>query len=118
LVRSWAPSIAFGALCVAADLYLGPVAFAVIVFIPGAVGQVTQLRGTLRAIDTSGVSMGFLGMTLLTQLAWLSFAIPSGELAVLCVATPMAVLAAGNVVVLRQRRRAVAAMPAPVASAS
>ncbi len=114
--RTWVPPLALGVASVAADLVLGPVAFAVLAFIPGALGQLTQLRDTRRATDTSGVSMGFLGMTLLTQLSWLTFAIPSGELAVLCVATPMAVLAASNVIAL-WRRRAVDARPEPVPAA-
>ena len=111
VASTWLPAIGFGAASIAADVVLGPVAFAVLAFIPGALGQLTQLRDTRRATDTSGVSMGFLGMTLLTQLSWLTFAIPSGELAVLCVATPMAVLSAANVATLWQRRHAAAAQP-------
>ena len=114
LARTWLPAIALGMMSVAADVVLGPLAFAVLAFIPGALGQLTQLRDTRRATDTSGVSMGFLAMSLLTQLSWLTFAIPSGELAVLCVAAPMAVLAASNVIALWQRRRVVAGQPEPV----
>jgi uncharacterized protein with PQ loop repeat len=114
LARTWLPAIALGMTSVAADVVLGPLAFAVLAFIPGALGQLTQLRDTRRATDTSGVSMGFLAMSLLTQLSWLTFAIPSGELAVLCVAAPMAVLAASNVIALWQRRRVVAGQPEPV----
>jgi uncharacterized protein with PQ loop repeat len=117
-VRVWVPALGLGVLAVGVDVVLGPVAFAVVAFIPGAVGQLTQLRDTRRARDTSGISMGFLGMTLATQLAWLTYAVPSAELAVICVATPMAVLSAANVAALWHRRRARVAEARPAVAVS
>jgi len=114
VVRVWAPVFALGALAIGCDVVLGPVAFAVLAFIPGAVGQLTQLRDTRNAADTSGISMVGLLMQFFTQVAWLSYALPAGELAVICVATPMGVLALANVLALQVRRR-VAPVREPVA---
>lgn len=111
VLRTWALPVLAAGLAIAADLAFGPVAFAVLAFAPAALGQANQLREIRRAPDTQGVSMVGLMLNLGNQILWLGFAVPSGETAVICVATPMALLAALSIGALSMRRRTTAGTP-------
>ena len=115
-VRTWAVPMAVAAVAFGADLALGPVAYAAVVFVPGAIGQVSQLREIRRAPDPAGVSMVGLMMNLANQLLWFGYALPAREMAVLCVCVPIGALVAASVVALQFRRsRVEVAAVAPVA---
>lgn len=103
-LQTWAVPAVVVALASGADLAWGPVAFAAVVFVPGAIGQLTQLLQIRRAIDPAGVSMVGLVMNLTNQLLWFCYALPAREIAVLCVCIPMGVLVAASVVALQYRR--------------
>ncbi len=116
LLRTWTIPIAVAAVALVADLWLGPIAFAAVAFVPGAIGQTSQLREILRAPDAAGVSMVGLLLQLLNQVLWLGYAVPAGEVAIMCVATPIGILVAASVAALRYRRSrvGVAAKMSPV----
>lgn len=116
LVRTFAVPLVVAALAFGADVALGPVAFAAVAFVPGAIGQTSQLREILRSPDTRGVSMVGLLMNLANQVLWLGYAVPAGELAVICVAIPIGVLVAVSIVLLHQRRTRTGAVPTPLAA--
>jgi uncharacterized protein with PQ loop repeat len=105
VLRTWSVPVAVSALAFCADLVLGPLAFAAIAFVPGAIGQLSQLREILRVPDPSGVSMVALLAGLLNQVLWFSYALPARELAVLSVCTPMAFIIGATIVALWWRRR-------------
>lgn len=109
IVRTWSIPVAYAAFAVAADIALGPLAFAACAFIPGAIGQISQLRQILRVPDLSGVSMVALMANLLNQVLWFSYALPAREMAVLSISPPMGIIVGTSVVVLWLRRRKLAA---------
>ena len=113
LLRTWSIPVAVAALAFAADLGLGPVAYAAVAFVPGAIGQISQLREILRTPDPAGVSMVGLVMSLANQLLWFGYALPAGEIAVLCVCTPIGVLVSASILALHRRRRRPAAALTP-----
>lgn len=132
-VKTWSVPVAYAALAFAADLTLGPLAFAACAFIPGAIGQTSQLREILRVPDLSGVSMVALVAGLLNQLLWFAYAVPAREMAVLAISPPMACIFGASIVALWVRRHRLAAgrpgtrrdgpllaevIPAPAASSS
>lgn len=102
--RTWGIPLAVAALAVGVDVWLGPVAYAAVIFVPGAIGQVAQLREILRARDAMGVSLAGLAMNLANQLLWLAYALPAGETAVVCVSIPTGMLVAANTLALHRRR--------------
>lgn len=127
VVKTWSIPVAFAGVAFAADLMLGPFAFAAVVFVPGAIGQISQLRAIVRAPDPSGVSMVALLVALANQVLWFSFALPTGEIAVLTVSIPIGILVTASIVALTVRRRQardplaptlVVTVPAPVDLAS
>ncbi|MEO7127007.1 MAG: hypothetical protein ABI382_02420 [Nakamurella sp.] len=109
ILKTWSIPIAVAAVAFAADISFGPLAFAAVAFVPGAIGQSSQLRDTLRAPDPSGVSMVALVANLLNQVLWFSYALPTHEVAVLAVSTPMAFIMAASVLALWLRRHRLAA---------
>lgn len=112
LLRTWCIPMLFAAAAFGVDYWLGPLAFGIIAFVPGAVGQIAQLREILRVIDPAGVSMVALVAGFLNQVLWLAYALPSSELAVISVAIPIGILAAANIVALLSRRRRLARLRA------
>lgn len=108
VLKTWSIPVAVSALAFCADLALGPFAFAVVAFVPGSIGQISQLREILRVPDPSGVSMVALLASLLNQVLWFCYALPAREMAVLSVCTPMAFLVAASIVALWWRRRQLA----------
>lgn len=109
VARTWSIPMAYAALAFGADLAFGPLAFALVMIIPGAMGQISQLRQILRVPDPSGVSMVALVANLLNQILWFAYALPVREVAVLGVCTPMAFIVATSVVALWLKRRRFAA---------
>jgi uncharacterized protein with PQ loop repeat len=133
VVRTWSIPVVYAGLAFAGDITFGPLAFAALAFIPGAIGQFSQLREILRDPDLSGVSMVALLANLLNQVLWFSYALPARELAVLSISPPMACIVGTSIVALWWRRRLAAArlaasddaalaltevIPQPVASAT
>lgn len=109
VLKTWSIPVAYAALAVAADLTLGPLAFAACAFVPGAIGQFSQLREILRVPDPSGVSMVALLANLLNQVLWFTYALPAGEMAVLVISPPMAFIVGASVGALWVRRYRLAA---------
>lgn len=103
------PPMLLAAAAFAADVWIGPLAFGVMVFIPSAVGQYTQFHGIRRSVNTAGVSMASLWLQLICQVLWFSYALPVRELAVLSVCTPVGVMVAVSIVTLWLRRSAAGA---------
>lgn len=71
--------LSLGAVLVAVDLLFGPVAYAVLAVIPGAIGTWGQLAEIVRTRDLSGLSPGYLVLAALTQGLWLTWALGEGE---------------------------------------
>lgn len=107
VLRTWGLPVVVAAVALAADIWIGPVAYGVIAFIPGAIGSLSQLREILRTPDPAGVSMASLSLNLLSQVLWFSFALPKRELAVLSVSVPIGLLLAASVAALAWRRHQV-----------
>lgn len=114
MLRTWGAPALYAAAAVGIDVLAGPVAYGVVIFIPGAVGQLAQLRDILRSPDASGVSMGFLLTMFINQVLWLSFAVPTGERAIMTTAFPVVIIVAVSVIALARRRRTVGSPPARV----
>lgn len=109
VVRTWSIPMAYAALAFAADLTIGPLAFAAVMLVPGIMGQISQLREIVRVPDPSGVSMVALVSNLVNQVLWLSYALPIHEVAVVGVSTPMVFIVAASIVALAVKRRRYAA---------
>lgn len=105
VLKTWSIPVAVAALAFAADVTFGPLAFAAVIFVPGAIGQISQLREILRAPDPAGVSMVALLAALLNQVLWFGYAMFIREVAVLAVSTPMAFIVTASVIALWARRR-------------
>ncbi|WP_157695379.1 PQ-loop domain-containing transporter [Nakamurella panacisegetis] len=101
----WMLPLVWTAASVTVDLAFGPFWFAAAVFIPTALGLLSQWREILRASDVGGVSVTGLAINLICQSLWLVYAIPSGEVAVISVATPVVLLIVGTLGTLLIRRR-------------
>lgn len=108
VAKTWFVPIAVAMLAFGADLAFGPFAFAAVSFVPGSIGQVSQLREILRVPDPSGVSMVALLAALLNQVLWFTYAVPARELAVLSVSVPIACLISASIGALWWRRRRLA----------
>lgn len=108
-LKTWSIPVAIAALAFGADVAFGPLAFAAVVFVPGATGQISQLRTILRVPDPSGVSMMALVASFVNQVLWFAFALPTGEMAVLAVCIPIGILVAASIGALWMRRRGLGA---------
>lgn len=108
LLRTWSIPVLVAAAAFGVDYWFGSLAFGFVAFVPGAVGQIAQLRAVLRVADPAGVSMVALIASLTNQVLWLAYGLPSRELAVISVSIPIGILVAANIVVLVLRRRRVA----------
>lgn len=103
--RVWALPVIWAIAASLADLAFDSIVFAAMVFVPTAIGLVSQWREILRARDIAGVSLAGIGLNLMCQGLWLVYAIPSGEVAVIAVATPVEILILANLLTLMLRRR-------------
>jgi uncharacterized protein with PQ loop repeat len=96
---------ALGALlAVGIEAALGPVAFGVAMFVPSAIGQISQLIAIRKAADTTGVSLSGLLVALACQILWLCYAFPAGESAIAVTATPTAALMVITISALQIKR--------------
>lgn len=107
-IRTWVPPLMLATLGFAVDALVGQFAFGVVVFIPGAIGQLAQIREILRAPDLSGISMVMQLVGLMNQILWFSFALPSGDMAIVAASVPIGVLYTITVIALAVRRRRLA----------
>jgi uncharacterized protein with PQ loop repeat len=108
VIKTWSIPVAYAAFAFTADVTIGPLAFAACAFVPGSIGQVSQLREILRVPDPSGVSMVALLANLLNQVLWFVYAVPAGEIAVVAISPPMACIVTASIVALWLRRRRLA----------
>jgi uncharacterized protein with PQ loop repeat len=106
-IRLWqlfVPGILLGALMVAVDAFSGPIAFAVIAFIPAALSQMAQLRSLVVSRSIHGVSLWWLAYCVLNQAIWLSWAVLAHEISLMIVATGLGILMTLNLILAVLRR--------------
>ncbi len=106
-IRLWqlfVPGILLGALMVAVDVFSGPIAFAVIAFIPAALSQIAQLRSLAVSRSVHGVSLWWLAYCVLNQTIWLTWAVLAHEISVMIVATGLGILMTLNLILGVLRR--------------
>lgn len=80
------------------DLWLGPVAFGLLVAIPPVVGQWAQLRFMQASVDLSGVSAATIAVTLAGQALWFTWGLGVDERAIIVAAGLMVLLCGANLV--------------------
>ena len=106
-IRLWqlfVPGIVLGALMVAVDAFSGPIAFAVIAFIPAALSQMAQLRSLVVSQNVHGVSLWWLAYCVLNQTIWLTWAVLADEISLIIVATGLGILMTLNLILGVLRR--------------
>lgn len=106
-IRLWqlfVPGIVLGALMVAVDAFSGPIAFAVIAFIPAALSQMAQLRSLVVSQNVHGVSLCWLAYCVLNQTIWLTWAVLAHEISLIIVATGLGILMTLNLILGVLRR--------------
>ena len=106
-IRRWqlfVPGIVLGALMVAVDAFSGPIAFAVIAFIPAALSQMAQLRSLVVSQNVHGVSLWWLAYCVLNQTIWLTWAVLADEISLIIVATGLGILMTLNLILGVLRR--------------
>ena len=80
----------------AIDYFLGAAAFGLAVAVPNVIGMGAQLRTMMRSADLSGISPGYLALTLAVQVMWLVWAIPMVEWALIVCATLLGIMSLVN----------------------
>jgi uncharacterized protein with PQ loop repeat len=109
-VQLLAPGLALATTMLVLNLTLGPVAFAVAAFIPSGCAQVLQLKELVHSVNLSGVSVGYLGLSVVNQVLWLSWSLLAGEISVTLCAMSLGTLMTINLVwALLRRYRVVTA---------
>jgi uncharacterized protein with PQ loop repeat len=106
-IRLWqlfVPGILLGALMVAVDAFSGPIAFAVIAFIPAALSQMAQLRSLVVSRNVHGVSLWWLAYCVLNQTIWLTWAVLAHEISLIIVATGLGIIMTLNLILGVLRR--------------
>ena len=106
-IRLWqlfVPGILLGAVMVALDAFSGPIAFAVIAFIPAALSQMAQLRSLVVSRSVHGVSLWWLAYCVLNQTIWLTWALLAHEISLIIVATGLGILMTLNLILGVLRR--------------
>jgi uncharacterized protein with PQ loop repeat len=104
LWQLFVPGILLGALIVAVDVFFGPIAFAVIAFIPAALSQLAQLRSLVVSQSIHGVSLWWLAYCVMNQGIWLTWALLADEVSVMIVATGLGTLMTLNLLLGVLRR--------------
>ncbi len=102
-----AVSAAVAAVGLTTDLVLGPVAYAVVAFTAGVVGVAAQLREIVTRPVLDAVSSGYLVVAVAVQVLWGSWALGSGDVATLLVASAMLVCCSLNLTWFVLRRTGV-----------
>ncbi len=114
LLGTYGLGIAVGLATVVFDVWVGPAAFGVAVLIPLLIGQLDQLRALLFDPDISGVSFGFLLITLLLQGMWGLWGVLAGDTSVMITASSLSIGAVVSVVwFLLRRYRGLQALTPP-----
>jgi uncharacterized protein with PQ loop repeat len=106
-IRRWrlfGPGILLATLMVAVDVFSGPVAFAVIAFIPAALSQLAQLRSLVVSRSIEGVSLWWLAYCVVNQGIWLTWSVLAHEISVMIVATGLGTLMTLNLILGVLRR--------------
>jgi uncharacterized protein with PQ loop repeat len=106
-IRLWqlfVPGILLGLLVVAVDVFSGPIAFAVIAFIPAALSQLAQLRSLALSRNIYGISLWWLAYCVMNQGIWLAWSVLAHEIAVMIVATGLTTLMTLNLILGVLRR--------------
>ena len=92
------PGILIAALMVAVDVFAGPVAFAVVAFIPAALSQLAQLRSLVVSRSIQGVSLWWLAYCVFNQGIWLAWSLLVHEISVMIVASGLGTLMTLNLI--------------------
>jgi uncharacterized protein with PQ loop repeat len=106
-IRLWqlfVPGILLGMLVVAVDVLSGPIAFAVIAFIPAALSQLAQLRSLVLSRNIYGISLWWLAYCVMNQGIWLTWSVLAHEISVMIVATGLTTLMTLNLILGVLRR--------------
>jgi uncharacterized protein with PQ loop repeat len=106
-IRRWqlfGPGALIGTLMVAVDVFSGPVAFAVVAFIPAALSQLAQLRSLVVSRSIQGVSLWWLAYCVVNQGIWLTWSVLAHEISVMIVATGLGTLMTLNLILGVLRR--------------
>ena len=106
-IRRWqlfGPGALVGMLMVAVDTFSGPVAFAVVAFIPAALSQLAQLRSLVVSPSIHGVSLWWLAYCVVNQGIWVTWSVLAHEISVMIVATGLGTLMTLNLIVGVLRR--------------
>lgn len=98
------PGILLGILVVAVDVFSGPIAFAVIAFMPAALSQLAQLRSLALSRDIYGVSLWWLAYCVMNQGIWLTWSVLAHEISVMIVASGLGILMTLNLILGVLRR--------------
>jgi uncharacterized protein with PQ loop repeat len=98
------PGILLGGLMVAVDVFSGPVAFAVIAFIPAALSQLAQLRSLAVSRSIHGVSLWWLAYCVMNQAIWLTWSVLAHEISVMIVSSGLGTLMTFNLILGVLRR--------------
>ena len=114
LWRLFAPGILLGALMVAVDVSSGPIAFAVIAFIPAALSQLAQLRSLVVSPSIHGVSLWWLVYCVMNQGIWLTWGVLAHEISVMIVTTGLGTLMTLNLILGVLRRLNFVRAPLPL----
>ena len=89
---------------VAVDVFSGPIAFAVIAFMPAALSQLAQLRSLALSRDIYGVSLWWLAYCVMNQGIWLTWSVLAHEISVMIVASGLGILMTLNLILGLLRR--------------
>jgi uncharacterized protein with PQ loop repeat len=106
-IRRWrlfVPGSLLATLMVAVDVFSGPVAFAVVAFIPAAVSQLAQLRSLVVSRSVQGVSLWWLAYGVMNQGIWLTWSVLAHEISVMIVASGLGTLMTLNLILCVLRR--------------
>ena len=106
-IRRWqlfGPGALVATLMVAVDVFSGPVAFAVVAFIPAALSQLAQSRSLVVSRSIHGVSLWWLAYCVVNQGIWLTWAVLDHEISVMIVATGLGTLMTLNLILGVLRR--------------
>lgn len=98
LTQTFWPAIVTFAACAAVDIWLGPLAFGIFVIAPQSVAVLAQYRDLRISLDVSGVSGGFLLLSVVVQALWFTWSLLAVEYAVMAAASITMVLCLANLV--------------------
>ena len=83
----WILPLVLSGVLIGIDLTLGALAYGIATSIPQVIGASAQLLDVIRSIDIAGVSVVFLGFSVVVQALWLVWGALAGEVSVVVSAT-------------------------------